>query len=1578
MKRGTSRRKKNQPPAEQPPPTTPAKVEYPPGYGYALPPGYAMPYPGYYGYQMPPHMAYPGAAYPPQGMPRQLPPQYRPTHLAPPAYDYPRAGSPRAQTPSTSAASPQMFRAPSPSLRQQQQYMASYAAAQQAAAAGVHLGHMGHSMTPASHGMLPGGPAIAAGSSLSPSTHGLPPGGPGLPTGANVPSSSSALPLSTLQSSHPGLAGMPSPSSHPSLQAAHPGMPPGYPGQPGHPSQPGYQGYPGQSTASGLPTGPIPGPSTRPTSIPGSSQNPSQPSTASAQVSASHLTAPGQNSQVQSSTSAQSHPGTPANRISSHPGTPGHPAGTPGHPAGTPGHPAGTPTHPGIAGSPRPLIQQPSPVPNQPSTSQQPPRWVPGYPPHNSADPQQPPYYYQQPGQPLPHHPAYPGWSGQPLPPGFPQHAYPPHVRPPGAAGYPPGYGPQFHQQPTMPGQQNLPGLPNMAQGLTPASTLQPASNLPPSASNLPPTAANLPPTASTLQPAQPGQQPAPQPASQQPAPPQIQPPAIKTEQDQQPLSVGDQSSRSTPAPPPQTSRPPSQAHYQPPSTPDTHEQQRPNSRQPVKPAAHTPVPTSSTASMPGPAQPPPQMPPNPMNMPPHTSQPYYPSQAYRPVPNRPQYSVGYPDPNQYQHPNMYPPQQQQMWPPTSQPAVPPRFMNPPQMPGKPQQEFRRPQPPSTSTAPPPQGQYYMQNQQMASPSSSQRQQRVPPQVQQMPPAATTTAQQYPMHMQQRQMPVNPSFPPGCIEATASAAALRRKRPRAYAREMTWATPKRLTMALRSGLELDTLWAINTLTVILYDDTAQPLLLSAEPQLLSLCLEHFKALLAVLYPKDFKLIDNAVKLQVFDDFSEATDKPHKNSVVEMAKLNSKPDKKSKKQNNDFTAVSRTGRKVYVEKNVRKPFLLERIEKNGVVNGNIKEEKPSIDDKPKEKPKFISGLCHRIYQSLLCKIESKKGLQRLHFSKHDVVVDEEEEEEEEFVAQSEDDLLFFRRPKENETWNRDGNPDVSLIPRPSPLINRDACLEEIGDRLLAMSNIIRGFSFFPGNEKILYNNLDLLDLIGRLLMLKVKRDEQLKTAKIVKVEEVVKPDDENEKKPVPSEVDSNRKMLLEVANQLRDDAFTILSHISVQLDLYNVDSGVAYGLLDALIYWAVTHNVQAKDPINGAVYSPKLYTFEIICKMSLLEANIDLLLSTGPWPRIEEFVRVVANSVNMSEELPLREFAIVILTAVCQASEPACIVATLETDVIQNLVSFLEAAEFNITTIATTEGVSVLRDNPERMGTSFGMLRRAAQILACLAQYEVCRPYFVKHQSRLLSFTVSSYMDSRVAGMVAGILYDLQHIPKELLLAKEVSLDESHRLAEAFPSYKWKVSDDTEDPPEPFLNVTLPPPTNPFHVEAQKELGSVSISPDSRSMSPNKTNGTAEVNGNRQKHRKRSRHSDGREMTALESALLNDSDAESGPESDGETSQPNSDTNSLPAAQPAFKTASSTVKEKLRNNINMKHGISENGHDEEPEAKRQRISNGVSAVSPKCNGDLNNKVRPNKSENGNGTPTKQSGSMAAVA
>lgn len=86
---------------------------------------------------------------------------------------------------------------------------------------------------------------------------------------------------------------------------------------------------------------------------------------------------------------------------------------------------------------------------------------------------------------------------------------------------------------------------------------------------------------------------------------------------------------------------------------------------------------------------------------------------------------------------------------------------------------------------------------------------------------------------------------------------------------------------------------------------------------------------------------------------------------------------------------------------------------------------------------------------------------------------------------------------------------------------------------------------------------------------------------------------------------------------------------------------------------------------------------------------------------------------------------------------------------------LEATNFSSLQVVQSHGMQALRDNPELIGTSVGMLRRAASSLLFMAKLPACHPKFNRFQQRLLHFTMSHLMDSRVAATVAEALYELQ-------------------------------------------------------------------------------------------------------------------------------------------------------------------------------------------------------------------------------
>lgn len=71
---------------------------------------------------------------------------------------------------------------------------------------------------------------------------------------------------------------------------------------------------------------------------------------------------------------------------------------------------------------------------------------------------------------------------------------------------------------------------------------------------------------------------------------------------------------------------------------------------------------------------------------------------------------------------------------------------------------------------------------------------------------------------------VVPHFQPPShsLEATAARNAIARRRPRLAAREYAQITPQRLAMSLKCGAETETIFALNALTALLYDDTYCP------------------------------------------------------------------------------------------------------------------------------------------------------------------------------------------------------------------------------------------------------------------------------------------------------------------------------------------------------------------------------------------------------------------------------------------------------------------------------------------------------------------------------------------------------------------------------------------------------------------------------------------------------------------------------------------------------------------------------------------------------------------------------------
>jgi len=89
-----------------------------------------------------------------------------------------------------------------------------------------------------------------------------------------------------------------------------------------------------------------------------------------------------------------------------------------------------------------------------------------------------------------------------------------------------------------------------------------------------------------------------------------------------------------------------------------------------------------------------------------------------------------------------------------------------------------------------------------------------------------------------------------------------------------------------------------------------------------------------------------------------------------------------------------------------------------------------------------------------------------------------------------------------------------------------------------------------------------------------------------------------------------------------------------------------------------------------------------------------------------------------------------------------------------LLSFVEQAEQSALGVANQLGINALRDNPESMGTSLDMLRRAASTLLFLARHPDNRPLFVQHEARLLQLVMSQILDQQVACVLSRVLFQV--------------------------------------------------------------------------------------------------------------------------------------------------------------------------------------------------------------------------------
>ena len=124
-----------------------------------------------------------------------------------------------------------------------------------------------------------------------------------------------------------------------------------------------------------------------------------------------------------------------------------------------------------------------------------------------------------------------------------------------------------------------------------------------------------------------------------------------------------------------------------------------------------------------------------------------------------------------------------------------------------------------------------------------------------------------------------------------------------------------------------------------------------------------------------------------------------------------------------------------------------------------------------------------------------------------------------------------------------------------------------------------------------------------------------------------------------------------------------------------------------------------------------------------------------------------------EDQVMREFSINLLYYLSAADTGLSRIIGMS-DSVSLLLSFIEQAEQNALVIAQQHGVNALRDNPDSMGTSLDMLRRAASTLNQLSQHVDNIPLLARQEQRLLTLVMSQILDQGVASILSQVLFNI--------------------------------------------------------------------------------------------------------------------------------------------------------------------------------------------------------------------------------
>jgi len=366
-------------------------------------------------------------------------------------------------------------------------------------------------------------------------------------------------------------------------------------------------------------------------------------------------------------------------------------------------------------------------------------------------------------------------------------------------------------------------------------------------------------------------------------------------------------------------------------------------------------------------------------------------------------------------------------------------------------------------------------------------------------------------------------------------------------------------------------------------------------------------------------------------------------------------------------------------------------------------------------------------------------------------------------QSEEDIVdkiqrltgcVFRDPDSaRKRWHSESLEDENYMKDEPSLHLISDCHDNVGKRAVCISTILRNLSFVPGNEFELSKSPAFLAIVGKLLLLNYWCPPRTN-----KQRNYDRGEEEEAAESCTSLSDKNNEWWWSHLHVIRENIMVALANISGSLDLSPFDEDICRPILNGLLEWAVSSSAYAQDPFPNvgpnSPISPQRLAIEALCKLSLSEYNVDLILSTPPYTRIEKLTLMLSKKLYRYEDQVLREFSINLLYYLSAADSGVARTIALSDMTVSLLLGFIEQAEQNAMVVAQQHGVNALRDNPDSMGTSLDMLRRAASTLGNLSKHPDNIPLFLRQEQRLLALVMSQILDQGVASILSNVLFNI--------------------------------------------------------------------------------------------------------------------------------------------------------------------------------------------------------------------------------